>query len=115
MRIRAVRAWRVSLLLIFLGGCATTGAVRVPLSDCTTRCFGVSDRAQRFACMQSCPGASYSDSSCTAYEPRGAACISDPTHAEDKQAAAAVGLAIGVLDILLDTSSSHSNSCCCRH
>jgi hypothetical protein len=66
----------VCVLLLFAGGCFPPYALRAPASDCTSRCPDVyhSTREERVACLESCPGATYSKEACNIDDPGDVVC-----------------------------------------
>ena len=97
------------LLLASVIGCATTvGALRAPVSDCTSHCNYLTGEANRFACLQSCPGARYTaGEGCSDDEPASLACASDERDdtAQNLQAAALV------IDLFATVVDASSKSC----
>ena len=106
------------LLLTFAGlsGCATTvvGALRAPVSDCTSHCRYLTDDDARYGCLLSCPGARYSAAACTEAEPASVACAND--RREDTQANAETERAVfGLIGLALDIASDVQSSSCHDH
>jgi hypothetical protein len=103
------------LLLASVTGCATTvvGALRAPVSDCTSHCNDVAgdDEQYRYACLVSCPGARYSGAGCSDAEPASVACVND--RRDDTAANEATARAVfGILDAVLEVAAEvHSRSC----
>jgi hypothetical protein len=105
------------LSLVGLGGCATTvvGALRAPVSDCTSHCRYLTDDDARYGCLLSCPGARYSTAACTEDEPASIACAND--RREDTQANEETGRAVvGLIGLFLEVASDvHTSSCHPHH
>jgi hypothetical protein len=101
------------LFLVSFTGCATTvvGALRAPVSDCTSHCNVLTGDDERYACLLHCPGARYSAVGCGEAEPASLACANDRRDdtAENAETARAV---VGLLGVLLEVANdAHSSSC----
>jgi hypothetical protein len=109
------RAWILALLVAFAAGCATTtnSAVRVPVSDCTSRCHVFRHEAQLFACYRSCPGAILERGSCSPDEPAEIACARGQIGPRPEDVAAAE-FAVGLIEILIE-GAAHSHAHRCPH
>lgn len=106
----------VVLLLAGASGCATTvvGALRAPVSDCTSHCSYLTDDDARYACLVSCPGARYSTAGCSESEPASVACAND--RRDDTEANAETGRAVaGLIGLFLQVASDVHGSSCHAH
>jgi hypothetical protein len=94
--------------VLLLAGCTTTtyGSLRAPPSACTQHCAYLTSDESRFRCMQQCPGALYSESSCAAVPSPGLVCTNDTRVDTDGVVAALV-----LLDVMATVADPHTHSC----
>jgi hypothetical protein len=94
-----------------VSGCATTvvGALRAPVSDCTSRCAVLTGDENHLRCLEHCPGARYSEAACRDDEPAEVACANDRRD-NSADGLAAAGLALEIFGAIVDARSG-SQSC----
>jgi hypothetical protein len=117
-----IRGLRVVALVVLVAlvasvsGCATTvvGALRAPVSDCTSHCNYLTGDDARYACLLQCPGARYSPVGCGEAEPESVACANDRREdtAENEETARAV---VGLLGLVLEVAADAQSSSCHEH